>query len=309
MFHQSFFSDAAELEPHFTCSKFSFLRAVASFSRMLDLPLPSSRMVQLHLFFSKVQIRLFFSKVRCIFSSLRWGCTSISRLSATNRATSPRKSNFQSPLHVLKISFHHLNDPANCALLLFSKAPSPLLSNGVTANFFFFLVFLKARLPLYFLFSAANCPHSHWKPNLYYYFFSLSCHFLSSSYFFFSISSSFFTLHFPLVDSTNMGRQLTRPERASIVRVIPAWSELSIFSKHSPHSVPIHLHSFPLTSKQCVGPSNVPILVGSDYQIHQEVHHNIWCHNVWTTNYSTKIGTTMIHVIVLECAASFVSIL
>ena len=45
LLRQSFFSGAAELEPHFTCSEFSFLRVAVSSSRMLDIPPPSSRMV------------------------------------------------------------------------------------------------------------------------------------------------------------------------------------------------------------------------------------------------------------------------
>ena len=69
--HQSFFSSVAKLEPHFTCSKFSFLRADSSSSRMLGLPPPSSRMAWLHVFFSKVRIRLFISKVHCTSVSLR----------------------------------------------------------------------------------------------------------------------------------------------------------------------------------------------------------------------------------------------
>ena len=161
VFRQSFFSDAIELKPHFMCSNFSFLHANASSSRMLDHPPPSSRMVRLHFFFSKVWMFRFFSKVRCTFSFLRCGWTSTSHLSTANCAPSPKKLKFQSLLHVLKISFHTLNDPKNRASLISSKALSSLLSNGAVAPFFF-----KVWLHLHFLFSAANHPPSHRKPNL-----------------------------------------------------------------------------------------------------------------------------------------------
>ena len=79
------------------CSKFSFLHADASSSRMLDHPSPSSRMVRLHFFFSKVRMFRFFSKVRCTFSSLRCGWTSTSRLSTANCAPSPKKIKLSKP--------------------------------------------------------------------------------------------------------------------------------------------------------------------------------------------------------------------
>ena len=48
----------------------------------------------------------------------------------------------------------------------------------------------------------------------------------------------------------------------------------SLFFEYSSHFVPIPLHSFSFTSKQSEGPSNVPVLVGSNYQIHPELCHN-----------------------------------
>ena len=99
--------------------------------------------------------------MRCTFSSLRCACIFVSSLSATNHAPSPRKLNFQSPLHVLKIYFHPLNvreivPPSSLQRL------RPLCSPMVQLHLFFFKVWLH----LHFMLSSANCLPFHRKASI-----------------------------------------------------------------------------------------------------------------------------------------------
>ena len=144
-----------------------------------------------------------FLRCGCTFSFLRCGCTSTSRFSATNCATSPRKPNFQSPLHVLKFFSQWYRYTSTS---LFSTAPRV----PSTPHFLPFPVFYQ---------------HGKLTPEE-----SLN-HPLQSSMI--RTLPSLHIAHIPSlctstllpIDFTNMEISLTSPGRASIIRVSLAWSE------------------------------------------------------------------------------------